>query len=276
MAKESGQVGYEAYTAAAGLDSNGNPFPGWSNLSLEYQAFWVAVEDALFTYYVPEKKDPPQSTQTVQPSTGQEGAIEPMLVNPVPVHWNQADPRWAKRYMGTDMTFKRGACGICSIAMQFDWIYKKFGQHDLDVTPVELDDWMDKNQGYLAGTNMLVWDRMVNFAAEVLGETLIYRQIGSKANPLEHEEGLEEARQIIQQNWPVILRVKYRATRSQQWFNHFVLGVGVNQYGEIRFLDPGTAIGGDLSHAQNDTGQTTNKGGYDIVAIEYFGRESVS
>lgn len=206
------------------------------------------------------------------------GVIRPMLVDPLPIHYNQADPAWAARKMGTDMPFKKGACAICCLSALFDWIHYFDTEQSACINPVKLDDWMDKNEGYYTypdgrKTNMLVWGKMVAAARDLAGVGLIHRPWGSKDQPLPHEGGLEMARKMLNEDkWPLILRVKYRQTVSKQWFNHFVLGVGINEYGEVRFLDPRNAIGGDLNEPQNDTGQTVTKGGYNIVAIEQFTR----
>ena len=205
------------------------------------------------------------------------GAVSALLI-PEVEHFNQCDPVWAMRKMGADMPFKKGACGICAIAMLFNWIVGR----DKRLTPVDLDEWMDNNGGYQKNqdgtpTNILLWGKMLEFAKEVMSKSLSYQQIGSRDKPLEHEEGLEKARDhLYDQGSPIILRVQYRQTTSRQWFNHFVLGIGVNEYGEIRYLDPRNAVGGDLSHPQNDTSQTIIKGGYNIVALERFGKTNVA
>ena len=117
--------------------------------------------------------------------------------------------------MGADMPFKKGACGICAIRMLFNWITRSdIGQ----LTPVDLDEWMDHNGGYLKNsdgtpTNILLWGKMIEFAKEVMQQSLSYKQIGSRDKPLEHEEGLEAVRgHLYDTGWPVILRVKYRET----------------------------------------------------------------
>ena len=201
-----------------------------------------------------------------------------MLIDPVPEHFNQADPRWAERKMGVELKMQRGGCGICAIAMLFNWVSMKFHQGSLAIGPDVLDHWMDENGGYLAGTNQLIWETMPTYMKSALAEGLFHQAIGDRDHPLTQEIGLEKARELLSQPdpWPIILRVQNKANSYGQWFNHFVLGVGIDEYGEIRFLDPRNSVGGDLTHPQNNTSQTINKGGYNVVALQQFGRTPIA
>lgn len=194
----------------------------------------------------------------------------PLLIEPLPWHYAQADPRWADRALGVGLSMRRAGCAVCCLAMYFNWMGQQQDDHE-EITPAVLDEWMDTHGGYAPGTNLLLWSRMPHFAQQRLNEEITHQPIGSKSQPLDHADAVQRAGQIIDQTRrPLLLRVRYRANAYGLWFNHFVLGVGRDEQGQVRFLDPGNAQGGDLNHPQNNTAQTINKGGYDIVAIEHF------
>jgi len=200
-------------------------------------------------------------------------AWQPMYVTPDPEHYNQADPRWAEEKMGVDLPMRRGGCGIACMAMLFQWMWKR-GQKkpaDFELTPVTVDRWMDENGGYASGTNLIVWKKMEDFCRHLLNEKVVYQQDGNKTAPLTHDEGMSRARQYLtQRNQPIILRVQNRQFNGGNWFNHFVLGVGIRDDGELDYLDPRGHWGGDRLDPRTNTGQTQVKGGYNVVGIEQY------
>ena len=212
----------------------------------------------------------PKATDAIKPFDGE--ILPTMMVTPLPMHFSQGDPRWKDEKMGVDLTFRRGGCGICCMAMLFNWMSLRKSSGDSSViNPVDVDHWMDNNDGYLSGTNLIVWKNMEGFVRDTLEEEVVYQQDGNRDAPLPHEEGMARARDYLtRRNQPVILRVQNRQFNGGNWFNHFVLGVGIKENGVIAFLDPRNSVGGDLDHPQNDTDQSVNKGGYNVVGVEQY------
>lgn len=203
------------------------------------------------------------------------GDIVPMVVHPIPRHFCQADPRWAEEHMGPKTTFKKGGCALACMSMLFNWFARRknpeLNPQAAILTPLDVDRWMDNNGGYLDGTSLIVWKRMEDYCRDMVGEEVVYQQDGYRDAPLTHEEGMARAREFLtRRNQPIILRVQNRQFNGGNWFNHFVLGVQVKDNEEIGFLDPRNGVGGDLNHEQNDTAQTVNKGGYNVVGIEQY------
>ena len=198
------------------------------------------------------------------------GAFQPMEVDPLPEFFSQVDPRWKEEKMGVDLPFRRGGCGICCMAMLFNWMNLHVGSDEV-INPKDVDGWMDSHTGYAPGTNLIIWKNMERFCADVLGGEVVYQQDGNKNAPLTHDQGMARAREYLTRRpQPIILRVQNRQFNGGNWFNHFVLGWSIKENGEIGIMDPRNMQGGELDNPQNNTAQTINKGGYNVVGIEQF------
>lgn len=57
-------------------------------------------------------------------------------------HFSQADPRWGVRVLGRNRTIKQAGCAMTACAMYAS------GRLGRDVTPLELDKWLDERSGY--------------------------------------------------------------------------------------------------------------------------------
>ena len=74
-------------------------------------------------------------------------------------HFRQKDPLWADEKVGARRqagTISEIGCTLCCVAMVF-------GYHGIAVTPKELNDFLNANDGYTE-TGLLRWDKCVEYA----------------------------------------------------------------------------------------------------------------
>ena len=196
---------------------------------------------------------------------------EPFTTSPVPPHFCQGDPTYCKmpngtpRILGEKYTFQGSGCAVTSVSMFGSWLMKSIGRPIID--PAQMDDWLDNNNGYRG--DGIYWPAAARWFSELSGQNLKYDRI----------EGLSPAECIIRakdllidREWPIILAVQYVQQKKPREIDHFVCvfaTMNTDKGLQLRFLDPGRGVGGDLQHPDNTT-LTSHKGGFIPKRLDFF------
>lgn len=140
---------------------------------------------------------------------------------------NQWDKRWANIKMNnaTGETLRNYGCLMTVISM----IARANGK---DVTPVDVDKWIEKHGGYPAGGSYMSGNAQTGFLNDVLGKdgkmSTIYTE-----NSTQH--GLPNVRKSLEAGTPVILHIDSSINPKD---GHFVLAVGMDSKGNYICADP--------------------------------------
>ncbi len=150
----------------------------------------------------------------------------------IPLKQSQKDPRWANVLLGynTDATYNIGNYG-CLITCFANYLGK---------TPVEINDILKANQGFVQG-GLFVWSK-----STVLGLNEVY--CSPRYNDLVSTQGLTKMKQLIDEGRPLICEIDFNPTTTQQEM-HYLL---VHSYDETKedvfyAIDPYTGTEIDLS-----------------------------
>lgn len=140
---------------------------------------------------------------------------------------NQWDKRWANIKMNnaTGETLRNYGCLMTVISM----IARANGK---DVTPVDVDKWIEKHGGYPANGSYMSAGSQTGFLNDVLGKdgkmSTIYTE-----NSTQH--GLPNVRKSLEAGTPVILHIDSSINPKD---GHFVLAVGIDSKGNYICADP--------------------------------------
>lgn len=140
---------------------------------------------------------------------------------------NQWDKRWANIKMNnaTGETLRNYGCLMTVISM----IARANGK---DVTPVDVDKWIESHGGYPAGGSYMSGNAQTGFLNDVLGKdgkmSTIYTE-----NSTQH--GLPNVRKSLEAGTPVILHIDSSINPKD---GHFVLAVGIDSKGNYICADP--------------------------------------
>lgn len=140
---------------------------------------------------------------------------------------NQWDKRWANIKMNnaTGETLRKYGCLMTVISM----IARANGK---DVTPVDVDKWIEKHGGYPAGGSYMSGSAQTGFLNDVLGKNGKMSTIYTE-NSTQH--GLPNVRKSLESGTPVILHIDSSINPKD---GHFVLAVGMDSKGNYICADP--------------------------------------
>ena len=191
--------------------------------------------------------------------------MTPNIVKDIPF-WCQADERWGARIVGQKRTFKQVGCAMSALAMDASRVLER------EVTPIELDEFFDNNDGYQGDS--VIWSTYSAFlAANDGGEFSYVRMVGGDYIPND-ERFASTLTDRVDNGQTSLMRLDYLDDDDES-YDHFVLCVGYEQQddGNVNFIfhDPGTVGGNAYQEGYpNSIANSTRHGGFQLVGLDYF------
>ena len=197
----------------------------------------------------------------------------PFTTDPIPPHYCQGDPTYCKmpdgkdRILGEKYTFRGSGCAVTCVSMIGSWLMEKLTARPA-IDPAQMDDFLDNHMGYQG--DGIKWQVAAQWFSELCERPLSYDRIEG----LSPEDYILRAKNmIIDHEWPIIMAVRYVEQKKPRDIDHFVCvyGTMIDDQGklQLRFLDPGRGVGGQLDNLDNTT-LTTHKGGFIPKRLDFF------
>jgi len=190
---------------------------------------WTKEEDGTKPNpQVPEEEIPKQQIPDTNGEIGEAVKVEPAPVEPImktiPVELRQGDERWRNVRMGNEdsETIYSAGCLITSVAI----IARQLGA---DVTPVDVDVFLDKNNGYLENSK-------TSYMKEGYIEKYLESEFPGRDFSCEKISN-KDVVNAIKDGEKLIVHVK-----SSNPDGHWVVAEGINEKGEIMVIDPRTGM----------------------------------